>query len=399
VLINGRGASVHSSKSLFAAAALLASSWSHGMFLNPDGTGQVLLFPYYTAREGNDTLMTLVNTTDEAKAVRVRFLERMNSREVLTFNLYLGPWDSWVAAVTELDEGAGLVTFDGSCMVPLFSEFTDDLGRKEVPFSADFITGEFDDGAIGGLGRLASDFFEVIEMGVVVDDEQNSAAAASPPVQARDCDQLAQAWSPADSANSYWLDDPTTDLLPPAGGLRGSASIIRVGDGTLFSYDADAIDGFSTSPIHFAPSDPEPHLNSGTARTSAVAIDGVMDEQTWPTGVEAVSALLMLATVHNEFVIEDFLNAQSEWVVTLPTHRFYTDPLFSVDDVPVQPFTRGPTGLCYFFSGLELENIEVRTREGVGYEPGATNGMPPPPRQFGYCGVNVIRIQGGWGSD
>jgi len=383
-----------SCKLLLAAVLLLASGYSHGIVLNPDGTGQVLLFPYYTAREGNDTLITLVNTTDEVKAVRVRFMERMNSREVLTFNLYLGPWDTWVAAVTSPHDGEGarLLTWDGSCMVPLFSEFTDGSGLKEIPFSADFFTGAFDDGATGGIGRLLSGYFEVIEMGVVVDDEQNSASAASPPIRDRDCEQLAEAWSPEDSANDYWLDDPTTDLLPPAGGLRGSVSIINVRDGVLFSYDAEAIDGFSTAPMHFAPSDSEPHLNSGTARTSVVAIDGVMDEQTWRTGVEAVSAVLMQATVHNEFVIEGGLSAQSEWIITLPTHRFYTDPLFAVDDVPLQPFTRGPTVQCYSFSNLDEENIEIRTREGVGFQPGVTTGIPPPRRFFGYCGVNVIRI-------
>ena len=55
--------------------------------LNPDGLGQVLIYPYYTANDGNQTILSVVNTTDQAKAVKVRFLEGFNSREVLDFNL------------------------------------------------------------------------------------------------------------------------------------------------------------------------------------------------------------------------------------------------------------------------------------------------------------------------
>ena len=51
--------------------------------LNPDGLGQVLIYPYYTSNAGNATILSVVNTTDNAKAVKVRFNEGFNSREVL----------------------------------------------------------------------------------------------------------------------------------------------------------------------------------------------------------------------------------------------------------------------------------------------------------------------------
>ena len=66
--------------------------------LNPDGLGQVLIYPYYTVNAGNSPLLSVVNTTDEVKAVKVRFLEALNSREVLDFNLYLSPFDVWTTA-------------------------------------------------------------------------------------------------------------------------------------------------------------------------------------------------------------------------------------------------------------------------------------------------------------
>ena len=67
--------------------------------LNPDGLGQLLIYPYYTVKDNNNTLLSVVNTTDSAKAVKVRFKEGYNSREVLDFNLYMSPFDVWTAAV------------------------------------------------------------------------------------------------------------------------------------------------------------------------------------------------------------------------------------------------------------------------------------------------------------
>ena len=59
------------------------------MYSNPEGTGEVLLFPFYDAENGNATNMHIVNTTEKVKAVKVRFLEYKASYEVLDFNLYL----------------------------------------------------------------------------------------------------------------------------------------------------------------------------------------------------------------------------------------------------------------------------------------------------------------------
>ena len=91
--------------------------------LNPDGLGQVLLYPYYTANQGNQTLLSVVNTTDHAKAVKVRFLEGFNSREVLDFNLYLSHHDVWVAAIGAGENAPTLYIPDSSCTVPYLYGF------------------------------------------------------------------------------------------------------------------------------------------------------------------------------------------------------------------------------------------------------------------------------------
>jgi hypothetical protein len=102
-------------------------SVSNAVNINPDGLGQALIYPYYTVNKGNNTLISVVNTTNQTKAVKVRFLEGRDSLEVLDFNLYMSPFDVWTAAVvSDGPEGtspaaapaARMFTSDTSCTVP-----------------------------------------------------------------------------------------------------------------------------------------------------------------------------------------------------------------------------------------------------------------------------------------
>ena len=162
------------------------ASTAQAVNLNPDGLGEVLLYPYYTTNDGNQTLITVVNTTGDAKATKVRFMESYNSREVLDFNLYLSPYDVWVAAIAdggdlgyESQEGVPhLVVPDTSCTVPyLYGDFyNEDLSAGLQQFLPYAYSGEFKDGGpeeeIGGpLPRTAAGYFEIIEMGVLTDGD------------------------------------------------------------------------------------------------------------------------------------------------------------------------------------------------------------------------------------
>ena len=129
-------------KSLYAAiagvSALGVAGTAKAVHVNPDGLGQVLIYPYYTVRakasptnpiagvptfEGSqfNSLLSVVNSTASAKAVKVRFLEGKDSREVLDFNLYLSAHDVWTAGILPTADGAGVVTFDKSCTTPVVS--------------------------------------------------------------------------------------------------------------------------------------------------------------------------------------------------------------------------------------------------------------------------------------
>src|ERR1043165_2160490 len=100
---------------------------AEAVYLNPDGTGQVLVYPYYTVNSsgGNafNTYISVTNTTSQAKVTKVRFREGRTSAEVLDFNLYLSPNDVWVGAIgpdTAAADSAGRLfgNFEASCTYP-----------------------------------------------------------------------------------------------------------------------------------------------------------------------------------------------------------------------------------------------------------------------------------------
>ena len=101
-----------------ASAAGVAGVSTAQMYINSEGTGEALVFPFYSAQNGNDTSIHIVNTTADFKAVKVRMLEGTESLETLSFNLYMSPQDHFSFAITADGEGAKLITNDTSCTRP-----------------------------------------------------------------------------------------------------------------------------------------------------------------------------------------------------------------------------------------------------------------------------------------
>ena len=343
--------------------------------LNPDGVGQVLIYPYYTSNGGNQTILSVVNTTSEAKAVKVRFLEGFNSREVLDFNLYLSEFDVWVAAITDDGGTPTLIIPDSSCTVPyLYGWGIDqglDYGMQEF---LDFAyTGscssleedEFscEDGGPTDIARASEGHIEMIEMGVLTDDSKvdpeerfvgdpgrpGSATAATHVVkedgssQPLDCYQLVRNWtayaagfSKDDDLDGIWLEESlidgqaSTDTVRNSGGLFGSAAIINAANGTMFSYDPKAVQGFdkTSDGIHYVPGTTHPSLDDGNQFTANIFFgtpSNAAVSLSYGLSVDAVSAVFMHDNIMNEFTIESNLNAATEWIFTFPTKSFYVD--------------------------------------------------------------------------
>lgn len=342
---------------LFVCVAAPASAVS----LNSQGLGQVLVYPYYTANAGNDTLLSVTNPTPHGKALRVRFAEGENGRDAYSLNVYLAPFDAWTAAITHAGAGAdapaGVRTSDASCTVPDVAGSTDLTGGGAA-FSMAAFSGANSDPGGSSASRTTEGWIEIIEMGSLVDESPSavSAGMTSPgETQTRDCAALVAAWA----AGGYWAQDANTDVLNPTGGLYGSAYVVNVEQGTIFGYSAVALDDFRVDPadsprgstasvvLHTPAGNADPNLGDALtdptahlAQADAFADGHIAATYTAPANaVDAVTAVFMAAAIFDDYATDTSIGATTNLVFTYPTRRFYTDPAIAGAQ-PVLPFTQ-----------------------------------------------------------
>lgn len=354
---------------------------AQAVYLNPRGLGQVLIYPYYTVNANQSTLLSIVNTTRNGKALRVAFHEGYNGRDVLDFNLYLSPYDVWTAEVflgTGNDAPTFISTSDASCTFPTL---------HTVKFSTNAFIGALSDTGPQDNARTREGYFDVIEMGEVVDGPQHTLEAIEHidgvPFK---CAQITTAWA----NGGYWATDPSVDLAPPAGGLYGAEAIVDVPQGTIFMLDAAALDGFSAS-IQHTPGFGIPDLrsaNDGTGTSGATAqvpVGGKWLTLHYEHSVDAVSALFMADNLYNEFEVDPAYGAQTDWIVTFPTKHFYVDPIYfgNPDSVGLFPFDEEFGSIaagqsCSPYSPLIFDREESTFAGGF-------CGVPPPGTPFSMC--------------
>lgn len=342
-----------------AVALVFAATGAHAVHLAPSGTGQALIYPYYTVEAGQSTLLTVVNTSDRAKALKVRASEGLNGRRVLGFNLYLAPFDVWTAAVfaDPSGDGAVLATADASCTVPAIATSTSlpqlPDGTRYVPFRNFGYVGVEDDAGPDGLARTREGAVEIIEMGTLAPGSASAEAASIAGGAPQGCVQLQAAWA----VGGYWLETPTRDLLNPTGGLYGTAAVVDVADGTMFAYDALALEGFRLEPadrpigtlagavLHANPGEDAPTLASATSDparglvSANVTIDGRTLVLDYPANraIDAVSATLMAESIGNTWATDPAIDGATEWVVAFPTRAYYVDQAL-VGATAIAPF-------------------------------------------------------------
>ena len=374
-------------KSLCAAlagiGALGAVGAAQAVNLNPDGLGQVLIYPYYTTRTspaGNvyNSLLSVVNSTASVKAVKVRFLEGKNSREVLDFNLFLSPKDVWTAGIVPMGvsvsgtpaPGAGIITADKSCTLPPIPEG----GKAFVNFAYS------GDGAGATLDRTKEGYVEIIEM-ATFDDSSDTAANVThvggvPPGCGDQTDALA-----------------ASEALPPGltdqdgrSGIFGSMTLINVDSGTAAGQDAVALDNFSDVVLYTNAGSVQPDLTQASPPVSVLFANNLVYNSLWTASTaDPVSAVLMHDHIMNEFVLDAGTNSGTDWVVTMPTKRFYVG---LGDGTPLRLFQRNfnkTDGACDDVSLNIYDREEDTTSTPIDFSP------PPPSQSNAICWeANVI---------
>lgn len=324
----------HSLSAAVAAGFVVAAGLSErvtAVELSPEGTGQVLIFPYYTVNRNQQTVISVVNAANVAKAVRVRFLEGYNAREVLDFNLFLSEFDVWTASVFALTDaglsgdGAAILTADRSCTAPGKDQWTGSLGtgRPYQEFATSAFTGAHADSGPTDVTRTREGHIELIQMA-------DLGGSLSMAVTHR------ASGVPANCNVIQTIDPANTLLLPPTGGLFGAGGVVNVAQGTFHAYNADAIGGFSKVVLFGAPGSETPSLaevNTAPGVATAYTFDqaGELFRSDYSTSgqpsqaIDAVSAVFMASFLLNEYNVDAATGSNTDLVVTLPTKRFYVD--------------------------------------------------------------------------
>ena len=380
--------------------------------LNPNGTGQVLIYPYYTVNVGQQTQVSVVNTTLVGKVVKVRFREAYNGRAVLDFNLYLSPYDVWTANVFALSDAgvagdfAGLFTLDTSCTdPPLNGSGSLVNGAGYLRFTNANYTGAAADTGPSSDSRTREGHIEMILMSDVKPGSALDAATKHvngvPPgcASARvghEADYSAPTLDPVSGVPGTLAD----------GGLFGAAAIVDVPQGVFYAYNADALDGFSYVSLFSPTGDPQPTLASvndrdnAQAATSHVFASGESIASTYPgttsgsRKVDAVSSVFTANNVYNEYATARDQSIGTDWVLTLPTKHLYVDaqPGGAIvgNTAAFAPFelTFGAVGSGTSCIGTDVNHVLSIDREenaSIASDCGFSAGCPPAPLVLGLC--------------
>lgn len=335
---------------LMACGVAAADAPPPAIAVNPDGQGQMLIFPYYTTSAGNSTLLTLNNVLSNPLVLRVRIAEGENGQDVLSFHIYMAAYDTWTGVLFDRGETQtpGLLTEDRTCTVPSLSlgaglpQLPD--GRRYTP-----LRGGLDDGGSTVPARLREGFIEVLAVAAIGGD--TAAALVAP----RRCDALQAAWAAPDG---YWRRDPLRDLSNTSGYISGQAVVVNAAAGTAFGVNPVALSNFRVagdsgmSVVVHEPLDgrtaplstlalTQPRAGTATAEVHLGA-SGRQCRLTYPApqrAADAVSAVLSVFALTAPYEQDASIGARTSYLLTYPTRPLYTNREYTGGDEPIAPYS------------------------------------------------------------
>jgi len=344
------------------------------------GVGHMLLVPYYSAQNGNMTVLHLVNTdTINGKAVKVRFRGAANSDDVMDFQVYMSPGDVWTGAVTAGADGiAQIQSADNTCSVPALginapkAFSTGRLNSKKT--AADLANG------------TREGYVEIFNMADIPSDKiygatSNANSALYTAIKhvsgVAPCSVAGSASETTlfNTALTNYINEPAAANVgfnTPTGGLMGDWYIINVPETTTFSgADTAVVANGRGNFVHFPQIDTsvvaadidmftaDPLLRTKAFKTNSVlnSTDGTpalaagnydLPDMSTPYlsfgaydlttyGAPAAGAnvdylplaqarklteALSVSSVTNQYANDDSISAKTDWVFSMPTRRY-----------------------------------------------------------------------------
>jgi hypothetical protein len=303
------------------------------LVFNPKGVGHIQYVPYFSTQEGNVTAISIVNTdVKNGKVLKVRFRGASNSDDLYDFQLFLSPGDVWTAGIAQGADGRSrLDTTDKSCTLP-------------ANVNGAFVTSRIS--AAGGVAETREGYIEILTMADIVasgDGDQADLYKATKHVKG-------VAPCTASVLTALTHENAGNFMAVPTTGIMANWSIINVNKVVAYSGAAAAIEARD------AAGEPGPgrlvywdqrsipltvtEANANTAdpllRGATPAIAGarydlpdlstpyVPDLPLCPfCQARALSDAITAQEIAGEFFNEASLGAQTDWVISFPTRRYF----------------------------------------------------------------------------
>lgn len=305
-------------------------SASAALTVAESGSGHMLLVPYYTAQNGNMTVLHVVNTdTTHGKAMKVRFRGASNSDDVLDFQVFMSPGDVWTAAVTQGADGvAQLVTADNTCTLPAISS------GVPVSFVQDRLSPALN--AADKANNTREGYVELFNMADI-----DPTAGAVPPATASALYTATKHVNGVAPCTSSVLNGTlatgaaTPGLTAPSNGLTGSWYIINVPETTTYAGAMTAIKSDAATNNVFSPQatgatallSADPLFDAGVLAKQAYDVPDLSTpyDATYATASAQATALttaLSAVSVINQYANDASITAKTDWVFSMPTRRY-----------------------------------------------------------------------------
>ncbi len=356
-----------------------------GLTLAEGGVGHMLLVPYFSAQNGNMTVLHIVNTdTINGKAVKVRFRGAANSDDVMDFQVYMSPGDVWTGAVTAGADGiAQIQSADNTCSVPALginAPKAFSTGRLNTAKSATEKANGTREGyvEIFNMADIPSD--KIYTVGTTANTNSALYTAIKHVNAVAPC---SVAGSAAETTlfgvalTNYLAEDTAANagFNTPTGGLMGDWYIINVPETTTFSGADTAVraeiaatgatargnfvhfpqvdTGVAAAVIDNYTADPllrtiayrtnsalnstagTPALSAGNYDLPDMSTPYLLDTSypATPANItrakylplaqaDRLTSALAVSTVTNQYANDDSISAKTDWVFSMPTRRY-----------------------------------------------------------------------------
>ncbi len=353
------------------------------------GAGHALLVPYFTAQNGQMSVLHLVNTDlDNGKAVKLRYRSAGNGDYLLSVQVLLAPGDVWTGVVSQSADGlAQIATADPSCTYPRLvpggtpqAFGTHRLNPKDTPETQRQNTRE---------GTIEAIVMADIPAAAVYGPGANSRSALSATIQVVGGLSRCDTQVLDDALLTNTSSEPVAaarGLATPTGGLVGGWYIIDVQGSTTFSGSATAIQAVDasgrpargnyvlfpqsaddvTAPEFYTA---DPVLASGGYAHRVKQANGLTSSPTTTAVVRAkyydlpdlstpyylptnvpnarttagdLTRALAVKSVTNQYTTDAAISAKTDWVLSMPTRRYSVGLDYTRSDADARVFSVVP---------------------------------------------------------